>query len=389
MIKPISLLLILTSCFAYSQQKVSGIIKDATTLEPIPYVNIYSSDETGSNYTGTISNDDGQFTINDLKTAVVFSHLNYEEITLEAGASFQEVLLTPKSYILDKVVLSNEEPKDYLKRLLKLSTQKLDKDMLLKSYCREIVKVNNDYTKYADALVDYYVKKGNGKANITLGSHRALVNDKLTGPDTNIAEQINSTFKIRNYVKDGYSFAGLENILKSKNYEFVRKIRREANGAEYELVEIIPSASSDKMLLKGYVIIDTESNSVAEVKLYTSEDHLKNAKLMNLVIAKGRLNNVLKWTKFRIINGKYILTYNKVQANMYIKMGKYVDDNFDFMSDVFVYEFKSDVAIPKNGYKNKTIFEAGTSYTNHYWELYNVYPLSEELERFTKTATKL
>ena len=91
----------------------------------------------------------------------------------------KEVFLIPKNYVLDEIVVSNEKSSAYLKRIIEFSKKRLDKNILLKAYAREIVKVNNEYTKYSDALLDYYVKKDNGKSTVIMGQHRALHNSKL------------------------------------------------------------------------------------------------------------------------------------------------------------------------------------------------------------------
>ncbi|SRX76450.1 hypothetical protein AEQU3_03450 [Aequorivita antarctica] len=290
--------------------------------------------------------------------------------------------MKPKNYVLDEIVISNEKPKDYLKKIIKLSKNKIDKNTLLKGYCREIVKVNNEYTKYSDALVDYYIKKGNGKANLVLGQHRALKSNNLINEDDKSIGNDNSPINVKDYVKNAYSFETIEKLLKSDDYEFERKIMKEANGDEYEYIGIIPNEESDEMLNKGYVIIDPKSKSILEFKIYTSENHLKNAKTINLLIAKAKRNNILVWSKFKIINNQYILIYSKKQVGMYIKMGKKVDHNFDYASDLFVYEFKNNVEIPDNGYSKKTLFEAGNSFTDNFWTKYNIFPLSENEEKF-------
>lgn len=183
-------------------------------------------------------------------------------------------------------------------------------------------------------------------------------------------------------MKNAYNFDKLEKIVNDKNYEFERKIKKEANGDEYEYVEIIPNSESNKMLNKGYVIIDPNTKSILEFKIYTAESHLKNAKLVNIMIAKVKLTHSLDWSKFKYINDRYILTYNKTEAGMYIKMGDKVDDNFNFSSDLFVYEYKNDVQIPENGYKKKTIFEAGTKYKQEFWKIYNSFPLTSSEQKF-------
>ena len=76
------------------------------------------------------------------------------------------------------------------------------------------------------------------------------------------------------------------------------------------------------------------------------------------------------------------MIYNKKQFGVYIKKGERIDHNFDFASDLFVYEVKNNVEIPDKGYNNKTLFEAGNSFTEKFWLKYNVFPLSESEEKF-------
>lgn len=376
-------MLLLISNLNWGQNnKVQGVIKDSETFQPIPYVNIYSENDLRNNSTGSISNENGEFTIINNKSKIIFSHINYEPFSIESERNLKEILLKPKIYVLDEIVISNLNPKDYLKKIIKLSKNKIDKNTLLKGYCREIVKINNEYTKYSDALVDYYIKKGNGKSNLVLGQHRALKSTSLNNEDEKSIGNDNSPINVQDYVKNAYNFETIEKLLKSNDYEFERKIKKEASGDDYEYIEIIPNEDSDEMLNKGYVIIDPKSKSILEFKFYTSENHLKNAKTINFLIAKAKRTKVLVWSKFKIINNQYILIYNKKQVGMYIKMGKKVDHNFDFASDLFVYEFRNNVELPDNGYSKKTLFEAGNSFYDNFWTKYNVFPLSEDEELF-------
>ena len=381
--KRITIVFILLSNFVWAQnKKFTGKIVDAETLQPIEFVNIFFDDAINSNSTGAISNEIGEFSFSTINSQVTFSHLNYESFSFTLNEKFNEIALKPKSYVLDEIVISKTLPRDYLKKIISTNSNKIDKSTLFKTYCREIVKINNDYSKFSDALVDYYVKKGNGKSNIVLTEHRALQRQKIDTTDNVRFANINSAFTLKDYVKNAYNFDKLEKIVNDKNYEFERKIKKEANGDEYEYVEIIPNSESNKMLNKGYVIIDPNTKSILEFKIYTAESHLKNAKLVNIMIAKVKLTHSLDWSKFKYINDRYILTYNKTEAGMYIKMGDKVDDNFNFSSDLFVYEYKNDVQIPENGYKKKTIFEAGTKYKQEFWKIYNSFPLTSSEQKF-------
>jgi hypothetical protein len=384
--RKICILIFLISNFTWSQETIlSGIIKDSETLQPIPFVNIYVENDLKNNYTGSISNENGEFSIINNNSQLIFSHISYESLTINSDENLEVILLKPKSYILDEIVISNQTPKEYLNEIISLSSSAIEKNTLFKTYCREIVKVNDEYTKFSDALVDYYVTKENGNSNVFLNQHRALKSNKLDDKDDEIIDEINSMFNVKDYIKNAYEFNGIENLLKNDDYEFEIKIKKDSNGEEYEHVRIIPNEESKEMLNKGYIIVDPKSKKIVEYKIYTSKNHLKNAELKNLLIAKAKINKMLVWSKFKIINDQYILTYNKKQVEMYIKIGKRIDHIFDFASDVFVYEFKNDAEIQKKRYHKKTLFKAGTSYTENFWEKYNIFPLSENEEKFVNS----
>lgn len=382
--------LLLISNIAWSQdvKKKVGLVKDAETQEPIAFVNIFIEGSTDYNLTGGISNELGEFAIDSRNSEVTFSHIGYESLTVELNEEFNEISLTPKNYVLDEVVVSTVSAEDYLKSVIKSSNSKIDKNTLLKSYCREVVKVNDAYTKFSDALVNYYIKKGNGKAMVTLDQHRALKSDRIDEEDSNNIDNINSAFTLQDYVKDAYNFKGLKNLLKDKNYEFVRRIRQEANGEEYEYIDISPKKDVEELLLKGYVIIDPKTSSILEFKIYTSADHLKYSELKNILIAKFKINGLLLWSKFNVIDDKYILSYNKKTIGMYIKMGKKIDDDFEFSSDLFVYQFNENIEMPEEGYERRTIYESGTEFHENFWENYNSFPLSEDELNFINSIAK-
>ena len=205
--KRITIVFILLSNFVWAQnKKFTGKIVDAETLQPIEFVNIFFDDAINSNSTGAISNEIGEFSFSTINSQVTFSHLNYESLSFTLNEKFNEIALKPKSYVLDEIVISKTLPRDYLKKIISTNSNKIDKSTLFKTYCREIVKINNDYSKFSDALVDYYVKKGNGKSNIVLTEHRALQRQKIDTTDNVRFANINSAFTLKDYVKNAYNF---------------------------------------------------------------------------------------------------------------------------------------------------------------------------------------
>jgi len=97
-----SLLFVVFSTSTLSAQ-ISGIVKDSLTKKPIPYVNIWVENENS----GTTSTENGLFelNINDEKR-IVFSALGFENKTI-ASSKTKNVLLNPKIYELNEVIVEN------------------------------------------------------------------------------------------------------------------------------------------------------------------------------------------------------------------------------------------------------------------------------------------
>ncbi|WP_291114728.1 carboxypeptidase-like regulatory domain-containing protein [Flavobacterium sp. UBA6135] len=83
--------------------QISGVVKDSLTGKPIPYVNIWVENEN----IGTTSNEKGFFdlVLNENKN-IVFSALGYETKII-SSLKAKSVLLNPKIYQLEEVVVEN------------------------------------------------------------------------------------------------------------------------------------------------------------------------------------------------------------------------------------------------------------------------------------------
>lgn len=83
--------------------QIRGVVKDSLTGQPIPYANIWVENEN----VATTSEEDGTFSIVVTKDKnLIFSALGYEKKTLKA-AQVGQVLMFPKAFDLDEVVISN------------------------------------------------------------------------------------------------------------------------------------------------------------------------------------------------------------------------------------------------------------------------------------------
>jgi len=103
-------LILFIAAFSLSAQ-VKGIVKDNSTGEPIPFVNIWVENEN----IGTTTEINGTFSINvkEKDKKLIISVLGYETQTLKQ-AEFMNIELTPKLYELNDVVVFMKKQSKYL-----------------------------------------------------------------------------------------------------------------------------------------------------------------------------------------------------------------------------------------------------------------------------------
>lgn len=96
------LFLLLLTTFSLSAQ-LQGVVLDSISGKPIPYVNIWVENEN----TGTTSNENGVFGLNmNEDKKIVFSALGFDSKTVASSQS-KIVVLNPKTYHLNEVIVEN------------------------------------------------------------------------------------------------------------------------------------------------------------------------------------------------------------------------------------------------------------------------------------------
>jgi hypothetical protein len=105
----LSLLLFSTTFYLFAQ--VKGIVKDNSTSEPVPFVNIWVENEN----IGTTTEMDGSFsiTVNGKDKNLIFSVLGYETKTLKQS-EFMSVDLKPTLYELNEITVLKKKHTKFL-----------------------------------------------------------------------------------------------------------------------------------------------------------------------------------------------------------------------------------------------------------------------------------
>ncbi len=112
----LSSVLFLCLGYSFSQTRITGVVRDSQTGEPLPF----SSIAVKSSAQGTIANMDGVFSLlSDLKNdTLIFSYLGFEKRAIPAKelAGIKVVLLIRKEILLQEVVVHSSD--DYLYEIL-------------------------------------------------------------------------------------------------------------------------------------------------------------------------------------------------------------------------------------------------------------------------------
>ena len=390
--KKFTFILFFTAYYGIAQNtNLSAVVLDAETKIPIPNVSIYFDQDSTNSLIGTISNEEGKFTISSVNKKLIFSHVNYDPFTLNMTSDVHEVYLTPKTYLLDEIVISNEDPKVYLARIINNSLSTFDSHTLFKGYCRESVKIKDRLTKFSDALINFYVNKGKNKSkSLFVEQSRAFYNPEIDLNNEKNPESINSVYNVHDIIAEAYSLNYLSKLIaKSKNWEYVRKIKKSNTGEEIELVELVPNPATEKLLLCGYLIINPKTQKLLEYKINYSENHIKYAKEINLFSIKFKALKFLVWVKFKEFNGKNIVTYYQKDIGFFMNFNNKFEGNNEFKNELFIYEQQPIDKLPLKIYFKTSIFESGTNFSEEYWNKYNISPFSKEELNFIENVGKL
>lgn len=383
-----SFILFFLSVISFAQSLVvNGTIKDATTMLPIESVSI----STQNSNLGTISNAEGKFRLvfSDDLSAIQFSHLNYQvyAYALKTGETEVEIFLEPKSFQLNEILVRSKPTKELLSDAVAASKKKLEKSIVLNTYYREFVKVNQEYTSFSDGLLDYNVKRKSGVSDLYVKQCRSI---KLTEEPIDERAKNSQSFylyDVRDAVEQAYKFKNINRILNSKSYDFEIETKTDDKGNSIEIVTILPKEGVELPLYTGTVVFDVKTKLILEIDVKISPKHKVYAFDVNIAFLRFKMYEDGRKSSFRIDGDKYILVYNQNKLNAYINYKGKFEDTFEFMSDMVVSDYKEgefDFDRSKR-HKEKSLFSAGNHFTEEYWKTQNVILLTEEEQKVLET----
>lgn len=260
------LILGLGASSAWAQQKVSGKIVDAETGEPLPAAHIIIKDT----YKGTISNQDGEFSLSvqEFPVTVVVRFLGFEsqEKTVNANSGPIDFILKPSVAEMGEIVVTGEDPataimKEVIRRKkvwrANLKTYKAE------AYTRQQLRNDTTIISITESISEAYWDKEKGSREI-LKSRRQTAN--IDAADNFAGVSYLPNFYDDNLDIAGFNMVGVTHPDALKFYNFTLEDIKALDGqVVYEL-----SVSSDRKLqplFEGTIFVLGEEYAVLEMDL--------------------------------------------------------------------------------------------------------------------------
>ena len=367
----------------YAQDKqVIYYLQDIITKKPIQNANITFQNSS----LGTVSNDEGAFQL-ESKSNVEFtiSHLEYKKYSLKLSDLNNDskiIYLEQNTVELEDVIVTKEPIEQLLLKAINISKAKFNKPIVLNTYYREFVKVNDKYTRFTDGLIDFHMN-GNTKktdSDLIVNQSRAA---KLISEDDETLD-LASGLDVRNATTKQYNFYNLEKILfDSDNYEdydFELKSKINKLGTETYIINFQPKVDLKKYLYKGTVVFDPNTYLISDLEIASDQANIQYTKVINILIIKASLLDLKLKSSFKVSNGNYLLSFTSRKGKLKIWNKKKYNEIIEYKSDLVVTDYKKDDLTynKKSVYNDRSLYERGNQYTDKFWLKNNSMVLTDE-----------
>lgn len=363
----------------FPQQNFILNLKNATTKEPVQSATITVKN---SGF-GTVSNDEGTFQVAASNNSeILISHLEFKTTTIslnQIDSKTNTIFLEPNTIELEDIIVTKEPINELLYKAVEASKVRFNKPIVLNTYYREFVKVNDKYTRFTDGLVDYHMIKS--KADLIVNQSRAA---KLISEDDQTLD-VASGLDVRSATTKQYTFSALEKILfDGKNYEdydFELKSRIEKSGNEVYIINFKPKEDLKKYLYKGTVVFNPENYLITDVEIDSDQSKLEYTKTINILIVKAAILDLKVKSTYKVTNGgNYLLAFSSRRGKIKIWNKRKYNDVIEFKSDLVVTDFKKEdfTYNKKEVYNEKSLYERGNKYSDKFWQKNNSMVLTNE-----------
>ncbi|MEO8234094.1 MAG: carboxypeptidase-like regulatory domain-containing protein [Flavobacterium sp.] len=377
------LLLVIFSFKGFSQEKQTiYYLQDIISKKPIENATISIKN---SNF-GTISNEEGAFQIAvKSDSEISISHLEYKKHSLKLSDLDNDskiIYLEQNILELEDVIVTKEPIEQLLLKAINISKSKFNKPIVLNTYYREFLKVNDKYTRFTDGLIDFHMNGNTKKTDSDLIVNQSRAAKLISDDDETL--DLASGLDVRKATTKQYNFYTIEKILyDSKNYQdydFELKSKIEKSGNEVYIINFQPKADLKKYLYKGTVVFDPNTYLISDLEIASDQANIQYTKVINILIIKASVLDLKLKSSFKVSNGNYLLSFTTRKGKIKIWNKKKYNEVIEYKSDLVVTDYKKDdlTYSKKSVYNDKSLYERGNHYTDKFWLKNNSMVLTDE-----------
>ena len=353
-----------------AQVKIFGTLKNKISGEGIPYTNI----RVKNTLTGTSSNEDGFFELyvdkKFLTDSILISHLEFDSKTLPLSnldmAGSNTIELEPAVILLDVVSVKAKETYEYFLESIAKTRSRQVYPGSAKFYYRELVKDNNQYSKYSDAILTANFPKDKDKMEIFVDESRVVNLPR----DDDIAD-ISTPLEVKKLF--GYQYLDLLNRFqgeKKQLYDY--SILTHVGEADKVTYLIKPKKCPDKNIVQYYnAWITTQDDLITDIEI--KQDTSCNWQMSLLGFTIKFKSYALK-ASFYQSNENIVLGQGLVQFRMDIshkKLAQIIDYQSVFLAVGTHQDQLAEVEKSKR-LKSKSLYKVGSAYSHEFWKEYNI-----------------
>ena len=368
-------------------ERRAGVVLDATTQRPVPFAAIGLP---GSPI-GTVSNSEGVFQLlvppAHAADSVVVSCVGYapRRLVLQAGPA--KLLLRPQAVPLQGVAVVGYSPQSLLKRALRATRARLLSPVLLHSYYREFVRVNGEYTKFADGLVDYHLvinprKPDKADIQVSVKASRARIVQAARSRFEDLPSVIDVERAPTGYEREPEIHS---DFLDSTSFSFYKYELRESVGEVEEpfyVISFAPATRDADHLQQGTVRIDKRTLCLLALDSELAPALLPYVPAHSLLMVKVQENAFHKHVEYRQLAERCYLSFIRVNYGARVEIGHTRTLQYDFTTEMLVSNL--DAAAPPvpraEQYHGRSLFKNGTHYQHPYWKEATVLPATPQEE---------
>lgn len=368
--KNLFFLIVLFPFVAFSQS-FKGIIKDAETLDPIPFVTI--SVDQSSYY--VVSNEQGEFVLDAaqvMNKTIRIQNIYYSDFQKKIiNQEFVDILLDPLSFEMEQLLIFNQPIKKVFEDVINHSEKTLQTQAKMATYYKEVYKERNQTLKEADAMVDFYIKSKATKIDAVVKESRVIDSEiQKAKTEKEKDQQILLAVSPEDMMESAMRFKVLRNIIKEKKYDCYITSKKSKEKEVNTLYFSPKEGVSEEMLFAGKVIYDPERLLILEFEIQFDENARKLNSFKNFIIARAKFNEFDRLVKYNFANEMYYLTY--LQANYDVsvtsKLAK-INTSLSSFSQIYVLTIDKTSTFPQKNqiFTLNQLYQAGTKYNSEFW----------------------